>query len=107
MEIKPMNTLPLQPLARLSSATAGESANLVKGGSGSDFTGALRKALESANRSQQQSSELQKQFQLNDPNVSLEETVIAMQKANISFQALVQVRNKFIAAYHEVMNMQV
>jgi flagellar hook-basal body complex protein FliE len=33
--------------------------------------------------------------------------MIAMQKANISFQELVQVRNKLVSAYHDVMNMQV
>jgi flagellar hook-basal body complex protein FliE len=33
--------------------------------------------------------------------------MVAMQKANISFQAMVQVRNKLVSAYQEVMNMQV
>jgi flagellar hook-basal body complex protein FliE len=33
--------------------------------------------------------------------------MISMQKANINFQATVQVRNKMVAAYHEIMNMQV
>lgn len=28
-----------------------------------------------------------------------------MQKANISFQALVQVRNRVVSAYHDIMNM--
>jgi flagellar hook-basal body complex protein FliE len=33
--------------------------------------------------------------------------MIAMQKANISLQATVQVRNKVVAAYNDIMNMQV
>jgi flagellar hook-basal body complex protein FliE len=33
--------------------------------------------------------------------------VLAANKANIGFQALVQVRNRVIAAYNEIMNMQV
>ena len=33
--------------------------------------------------------------------------MIASSKANISFQALVQVRNKLVSAYHDIMNMQV
>jgi flagellar hook-basal body complex protein FliE len=33
--------------------------------------------------------------------------MISMQKANISFQQLVQVRNKLVSAYHDIMNMQV
>jgi flagellar hook-basal body complex protein FliE len=30
-----------------------------------------------------------------------------MQKANISFQTMVQVRNRLVSAYHDMMNMQV
>jgi flagellar hook-basal body complex protein FliE len=33
--------------------------------------------------------------------------MISLQKANVSFQAMVQVRNKLVSAYHDVMNMQV
>ena len=33
--------------------------------------------------------------------------MISLQKANLSFQAMVQVRNKLVAAYQDVMNMQV
>ena len=40
-------------------------------------------------------------------NVSLEETVLAMQKAQIGFQATLQVRNRLLQAYSEIMNMQV
>jgi flagellar hook-basal body complex protein FliE len=39
--------------------------------------------------------------------VSLSDTMIAMQKANIEFQTTVQVRNKMVAAYNDIMNMQV
>jgi flagellar hook-basal body complex protein FliE len=47
------------------------------------------------------------QFQLGTSNVSLEDTMVALQKANISFQAMVQVRNKVVAAYNDIMNMQI
>ena len=33
--------------------------------------------------------------------------MIAMQKANISFQTAVQVRNRVVSAYHDIMNMPV
>jgi flagellar hook-basal body complex protein FliE len=33
--------------------------------------------------------------------------MVAGQKANISFQAMVQVRNKLVSAYQEIMNMQI
>jgi flagellar hook-basal body complex protein FliE len=46
-------------------------------------------------------------FQAENPNVSLEETMISMQQSQLSFQAVVQVRNKLVTAYNEMMNMQV
>ena len=43
-----------------------------------------------------------------DPDlVSLEDAMISMQKANVSFQAAVQVRNRLVSSYHDIMNMQV
>jgi flagellar hook-basal body complex protein FliE len=44
---------------------------------------------------------------LGDPTVSLEDSMIAMQKANITFQAAVQVRNKVVAAYQDIMNLPI
>ncbi len=38
---------------------------------------------------------------------NLHETMIAMEKANISFRLMMEVRNKIIEAYHEIMRMQV
>ena len=45
--------------------------------------------------------------QLDNPTVSLEETMGAMQKAQLGFQATVQVRNRLVQAYSDIMNMQV
>jgi len=38
---------------------------------------------------------------------NLHETMIAMEKADISFRLMLEVRNKIIDAYHEIMRMQV
>jgi flagellar hook-basal body complex protein FliE len=40
-------------------------------------------------------------------NVSLHQTMIAMEEASISFQLMVEVRNKMLEAYQELMRMQV
>jgi flagellar hook-basal body complex protein FliE len=58
-------------------------------------------------QNQQRSSELQRQFQLENPNVSLEQTMIAMNQSSLSFQAAVQVRNRLVQAYESIMNMPV
>lgn len=38
---------------------------------------------------------------------SIHRTMIALEKADVSFQLMMQVRNKVIAAYEEIMRMQV
>ena len=50
---------------------------------------------------------LTKRFQMGDDSVNLSDVMISMQKASINFQATVQVRNKLVQAYHDIMNMQV
>ena len=45
--------------------------------------------------------------QLNPESVSLEETMIAMQKSQIAFQSVLNVRNRMVSAYTDIMNMQV
>lgn len=71
------------------------------------FSSALKTALDGVNSAQKQADGLAREFQMDNPNVSLEETMIAMQKASISFQALVQVRTKLVSAYQDIMNMPV
>ena len=39
------------------------------------------------------------------PGVELPQVMLEMQKANVSFRALAEVRNKFVDAYREIMNM--
>ena len=84
------------PLAR-----AAESA------SGASFQTAMAQALQSVSRSQQEAQTLQRELQLDNPSVSLEQTMVAMQKSQLGFQATLQVRNRLVQAYSEIMNMQV
>jgi flagellar hook-basal body complex protein FliE len=72
-----------------------------------DFGALLKQSLDGVDGAQQRATALTEKFQLGDPKVSLEETMVAVQKASLSFQQLVQIRNRVIAAYHDVMNMQV
>jgi len=50
---------------------------------------------------------MQREVQLDNPTVSLEQTMVAMQKAQIGFQGTLQVRNKLVQAYSDIMAMQV
>jgi flagellar hook-basal body complex protein FliE len=67
----------------------------------------FKSALKSVSASQNYSTALQREVQLENPNVSLEETMLAMQKAQIGFQASLHVRNRLVQAYTDIMNMQV
>lgn len=72
-----------------------------------DFADALKSSLEQVSGTQKHAEQLGKRFAMGDDSVSLSDTMIAMQKSSINFQATVQVRNKLVSAYHEIMNMQV
>ncbi|MBC7404657.1 MAG: flagellar hook-basal body complex protein FliE [Cytophaga sp.] len=72
-----------------------------------DFADALKASLDQVNSVQMSSQQLGQKFALGDDKVSLSDVMISMQKANISFQTTVQVRNKLVSAYHDIMNMQI
>ena len=72
-----------------------------------DFAGALKSSLDRVNGAEQKAEQLGQRFTAGDDSVNLSDVMISMQKANIGFQATVQVRNKLVAAYHDIMNMQV
>ncbi|MDP3577819.1 flagellar hook-basal body complex protein FliE [Methyloversatilis sp.] len=74
---------------------------------GQGFPGEFKAALQSVSEAQNFASTLQKQVQMENPKVSLEETMVAIQKAQIGFQATLHVRNRMVQAYSDIMNMQV
>jgi len=97
MDLKAIN-------AQIATAVAGVPA---ASSAGSDFASSLDAALKTVSRGQEQAGELQRQFALENPNVGLEDAVVAMSKASISFAAAVQVRNRLVQAYEQIMTMQV
>jgi flagellar hook-basal body complex protein FliE len=71
------------------------------------FAAAMTQALKSVSAQQTEATRMQRELQLDNPAVSLEQTMVAMQKAQIGFQAALAVRNQFVRAYTDIMNMQV
>ena len=76
-------------------------------GVGGGFSGALKSALSSVSATQNESTRLQQEVQMGNPSVSLEQTMVAIQKAQIGFTATMHVRNRMVQAYTDIMNMQV
>ena len=70
------------------------------------FGDLLKKAVESVNAMQHDAGRLQEAV-ANGENVNIHQAVIAGEKAGLSFKLLMQVRNKMIDAYQEIMRMQV
>ena len=73
---------------------------------GPGFGEILKDAISTVNKLQKQSDqEIQKL--MTGGSQDLHTTVIAMQKADLSFQMMMQVRNKIVQAYQEIMRMQI
>ncbi|HKX43026.1 MAG TPA: flagellar hook-basal body complex protein FliE [Burkholderiaceae bacterium] len=96
-----------QAVARAGLATNGQPLDKSKAVQGPGFQQALTNALGAVSKSQTDAANLQREVQLDNPTVSLEQTMVAMQKAQIGFQATLTVRNKLVQAYSDIMQMQV
>ena len=66
----------------------------MEGASKVDFSTVMKNSLEQVSESQLQARELATAFESGDTSVDLPEVMIALQKANISFQAITQVRKQ-------------
>ncbi len=72
-----------------------------------DFAQVLKNSIDQVNQTQQQAEGMAANFAAGDGTANLHEVMISLQKASVSFQEMVQVRNKLVSAYHDVMNMQI
>jgi len=72
----------------------------------SSFGSVLKDAIQDINKLQNDADQAIAKVQLEDAG-SIHDAMIALEKAGISFQVMMQVRNKILDAYQEVMRMQV
>lgn len=99
-----------QMLTELRAAGAvaqGKAASATQAPGGADFGQALKSAIDQVNATQQQAQQMTKEFVAGADNVNLQDVMVNLQKASLSFQQMVQVRNKLVSAYQDVMNMPV
>jgi len=75
--------------------------------SGVDFAQIFKTQLDQANQLQKNAQQLGQRFTLGDESVNLSDVMIGYQKSSIAMQTTLQVRNKLVSAYHDIMNMQV
>jgi flagellar hook-basal body complex protein FliE len=73
---------------------------------GNTFATLMRAGLEQANESQLRASGIADKFERGVPGVDLPTVMLEANKANLSFRAVNEVRNRLISAYTDIMNMQ-
>lgn len=88
-------------------ATGKPAANTAPVAGSTDFAQVLQNSIDKVNQDQQSSNQMAEKLAAGDTSQNLHEVMIALQTASVSFQEMVQVRNKLVTAYQDVMNIQV
>jgi flagellar hook-basal body complex protein FliE len=78
----------------------------ISGPAGGSFSSFLGQMVQDVNAKQVAAGEAANGL-MSGQNVTLHQAVIAMEEANVSFQLMVQVRNKLLDSYQELMRMQI
>jgi flagellar hook-basal body complex protein FliE len=74
---------------------------------GVDFKAILNQAIQEVSSAQNSAQAKVQAFSAGDTAMTLEEVMVSLQKANLSFQTMIAVRNRLIEAYREVTNLQI
>ena len=97
----------LGELAKSGAANPMASSGEIGGVNNAEFGNLLNKAINTVNQYQMESGQAASQVVTGDGGASLVKAMIASQKASVAFQATVQVRNKVVNAYQDIMNMPI
>ena len=94
-----------QQINPTSTSATPDAARVAKLGPPNLFT-AVQNAIDNVNDAQRRSAALQEAYDRGE-DVPMTDVVLAMQKSSLAFEATLQVRNKVMKAYEEIMNMPV
>ncbi|ABA48447.1 flagellar hook-basal body complex protein [Burkholderia pseudomallei 1710b] len=99
----------MQAMAAQAAGGASPATSLAGSGAASagSFASAMKASLDKISGDQQKALGEAHAFEIGAQNVSLNDVMVDMQKANIGFQFGLQVRNKLVSAYNEIMQMSV
>lgn len=75
-------------------------------GQGPSFADTLMAAMREVDSLQRQSNEMKENLVV-DPNANLQDVMIATEEARVAFEFTMQVRNKVVQAYEELMRLQI
>lgn len=106
-----MDTRGMEQLIGELRATAQSAASKPVQGTGEvgavDFAQVLQSALKDVSSAQSEARAMAQDFSAGDPDANLQDVMVNLQKASLSFQQMVQVRNRLVSAYQDIMNMPV
>lgn len=71
------------------------------------FQDFLSNAVQRVNNTQGQAEQLRRAFELGDPAADLSRVMLAGARAQVEFKGMVEVRNRLVSAYQDIMNMPV
>lgn len=97
----------LSELRATASLASGKATNSAAQTGGADFAQVLSKTIDQVSAAQMDARKMAEDFSSGQSDVNLQDVMINLQKANLSFQQMVQARNKLVSAYHDIMNTQV
>ncbi len=95
----------MRAVARESQGLSAQPAVSAKDSGG--FAAELTRSLNRVSDAQNAANTQAKAFEMGDPDISLSNVMIDLQKAGLAFQATVQVRNRLVDAYKEIANMAI
>jgi len=72
-----------------------------------DFASLMKDSVDRIAAMQNQATALASAYETGDKSVDLTKVMLEVQKADLAFRAMTQVRNKLVDAYTQVMNMSV
>ena len=75
-------------------------------GATSNFLGSLKEAISHINDAQSGASQAVDAL-VTGQTTNIHQTMVALQQADVSFQLMMQVRNKLVSAYEEIQRMQI
>ena len=108
MSMDPINSLSLLAQKNdLIQEASGKDLKINNPVAGESFKGYLTDAIKTVDTQQVNSEKMKVAYAEADPNISLSNVMIQMQKAEVSLSALVTVRNKIVDGYKTLMNMSV
>lgn len=97
----------LSELRGASALASGKSSGTSVPTGGPDFAQVLKSTIDDVSAAQADARKMAEDFSSGQSDVNLQDVMINLQKASLSFQQMVQVRNRLVTAYHDIMNIQV